>query len=83
MTGLPSQRDDSKSSDPLANVERLLPCGHSADKATGCEYPYGHPGRYDGVSEWICGTCGTRFGRWSGRVLVGDDYERRWAGDPR
>ena len=53
-------------------------CVHPDEKRAGVEYPYGHPGRYDGVSEWVCTACGQRKGRWSGRVLVGDDYERRF-----
>ena len=41
------------------------------------EYDYTHPERYDGVSEYRCEQ-GHRWGRWSGRVLTGSDYERRW-----
>jgi hypothetical protein len=39
-------------------------------------------GGYDGVSEWHCAICGHRVGRWSGRILVGDDYERPFGRDP-
>ena len=31
---------------------------------------------YDGISELKCKACGTRVGRWSGRILEGDDYEK-------
>ena len=33
---------------------------------------------YDGISEFRCQDCGFRIGRWSGRELKGDDYERRY-----
>lgn len=37
--------------------------------------PFEH--QYDGISEWSCQDCGTRWGRWSNRELKGDDYERK------
>jgi len=42
------------------------------------EYGYPHPEQYDGISEYRCKTCGYRQGRWSGKELVGDDYELRY-----
>ena len=33
---------------------------------------------WDGVSEWICVDCGTRFGRWTGRVLTEGEIEKRY-----
>jgi len=33
---------------------------------------------YDGISEFRCQDCGFRIGRWSGRELKGDDYERKY-----
>jgi len=45
----------------------------------GVEYCYGHPERYDGVSEWRCGQCHTRWGRWSGKILKDGEAERRRA----
>jgi uncharacterized protein with PIN domain len=36
--------------------------------------PFEH--QYDGISEYRCKDCGARWGRWSGRELKGDDYER-------
>ena len=42
----------------------------------GVEYWYDHPARYDGVSEWKCEKCGIRIGRWTGKELKGDDYEK-------
>jgi len=50
-------------------------CLHPKESMVGIEYPYGHPGHYDGVSEWRCGVCGMRWGRWSGRVLTVGDWE--------
>lgn len=43
----------------------------------GVEYSYDHPERYDGVSEWRCGRCGRREGRWTGKVLTGGSSEPR------
>jgi len=61
---------------PTKNIKDQPNCSHK--NKIGLEYPYGHKARYDGVSEWVCKDCGHRVGRWSGRVLTGDDYERRW-----
>jgi C4-type Zn-finger protein len=41
----------------------------------GIEYAYGTPNYYDGVSEWDCEDCGYRVGRFSGRVLTGNETE--------
>lgn len=49
-------------------------------KLIGVEYPYDMPEHYDGVSEWECPFCHTRWGRWTGRVLTGDEYEPRYGG---
>jgi len=38
--------------------------------------PFEH--QYDGISEFKCQDCGFRVGRWSGRELIGDDYERKY-----
>ena len=45
------------------------PCECGSTKFGGCEYAYGDPNRYDGVSEWVCLECGNRFGRWTGNLL--------------
>lgn len=42
------------------------------------EYGYTHPERYDGVSEYACTECKQRVGRWSGKILTGDEYENRF-----
>lgn len=43
----------------------------------GVEYEYGHPERYDGVSEWRCPRCERREGRWTGKVLTDGASEPR------
>jgi hypothetical protein len=42
------------------------------------EYAPRHPDRYDGISEIICNDCRARFGRWSGRELIGGETEPRF-----
>ena len=48
-----------------------------------CEYPYGHPDRYDGVSEFNClePNCYTRWGRWTGKILEPGEFEPRYGGN--
>ena len=59
-----------------------LPCGCDREHIVGIEYWYGHPARYDGISEWCCRSCKRRWGRWSGRELLDEaDYEPRWGGE--
>lgn len=43
----------------------------------GVQYSYDHPESYDGVSEWVCGECGRREGRWTGAVLTEGASEPR------
>lgn len=33
------------------------------------EYGYPSKHRYDGVSEYVCTNCNTRFGRWTEKVI--------------
>lgn len=49
-------------------------------KLIGVEYAYGHPQRYDGISEWLCPDCGYREGRWSGKALAEGESELRFGG---
>jgi Zn ribbon nucleic-acid-binding protein len=49
-------------------------------KIIGIEYGYGHPERYDGVSEWLCAKCGYRQGRWTEKELKNGDVEQRYGG---
>ena len=61
---------------------KCIKCG--SENVIGVEYfdieekiiPFEH--QYDGVSEWFCQDCGVRIGRWSGRELKGDDYEKKY-----
>lgn len=48
----------------------------------GVEYEYGHPQRYDGVSEWVHMPCGRREGRWTGKELKDGESEPRYGGPP-
>jgi hypothetical protein len=52
-------------------------CGNDGS-FIGIQYNYDHPERYDGISEWRCVQCDTRFGRWSHRILKDGEYEYRW-----
>lgn len=49
-------------------------CGNTKD-LMGCQYDYGHPNHYDGVSELRC-PCGARTGRWTGEVFSKGESER-------
>ena len=44
----------------------------------GVEYNHHNVNHYDGISEWMCPDCGARRGRWSGKLLGLNEYERRW-----
>lgn len=46
----------------------------------GVEYAYGHPQRYDGISEHMCPDCGYREGRWSGKALAEGESELGFGG---
>lgn len=54
-------------------------CG-GTDKIIGREYAYGSPERYDGISEYWCGDCATRWGRWTKRILQPGELEPRLGG---
>lgn len=57
-------------------------CPDCGGEMIAVEYGYGHPHRYDGVSEYACTTrgCGARFGRWSGKRLADGESEPRYGG---
>ena len=61
-------------------MPRKTNCDCDERHLIGVEYPYDHPDRYDGVSEWRCLACGKRVGRWTGRELVGEETEPRHGG---
>lgn len=54
--------------------------GKTYSRIIGVEYEHGSPERYDGVSEWRCPFCGTRWGRWSGKILQPNELEKRFGG---
>jgi hypothetical protein len=39
------------------------------------EYDWTNPQHWDGVSEYHCLSCNTRWGRWSGKILGSNEYE--------
>lgn len=43
-----------------------------------CEYWYGSPERYDGISEYQCKDCHYRQGRWTGQELKDGEVESRY-----
>jgi len=45
------------------------------------EYFWNHPEHYDGVSEIRCQDCKCRWGRWTGKILADDEYEKRFGGE--
>lgn len=62
---------------PLRNV-----CPNCQDEAiTGVEYCL-TPQDFDGVSEWRCNKCQTRWGRWTGRILADGELEPRYGAKP-
>ena len=49
-------------------------CGNDKDnKVIAVEYFGGSKYHYDGVSEYYCMECKTRWGRWSGQPLADDE----------
>lgn len=50
-------------------------CGQTKG-IVGHEYAEG-PNRYDGISEWQC-SCGTCWGRWTGRILKPGEEEPKF-----
>jgi len=53
----------------------------SSKNILGVEYWYAHPEHYDGISEWNCNKCGTRWGRWTGQILKEGQWEPRGGND--
>ena len=50
---------------------------HCGKPMMGLEYRWDHPDHWDGVSEWVCSACKVRIGRFTGRILTGDETETR------
>jgi hypothetical protein len=59
-------------------MKEKLNCPCPEEKMVLLEYGYPHPESYDGISEIQCISCGKRVGRWSGRLLTGDEFEYRF-----
>lgn len=57
---------------PEINSQPCTRCSAPRENHVAVEYPYGHPDRYDGVSEYECLRCGLRRGRWTGDILATD-----------
>jgi len=55
-------------------------CPECSKQMIGVEYWYGHPQRYDGISEWLCEGCTIRIGRWSKKRLADGESEIRYGG---
>lgn len=54
----------------------------ASEKICGVQYQ-GTREDWDGISEWRCESCGTRWGRWTKRILTGDQIEGRYGREPR
>ena len=59
--------------------KQCIDCDNTKDW-TGVEYSYTCKEHYDGVSEWKCNKCGTRYGRWSDKILKEGQLEPVWGG---
>lgn len=57
-------------------------CPQGHDNVILVEYGYEDPYRYDGISEIVCKTCSCRYGRWTGKILEGQEKEPPY-GDPK
>lgn len=55
-------------------------CDCTAEYVCGVEYDGIHPQHYDGISEWACEKCHRRWGRWTGKELMGEEFELRYGG---
>ena len=53
-------------------------CG--SHNVIGLEYSYDMKEHYDGISEWTCGDCKYREGRWTGKELKDNEVEKRFGG---
>ena len=49
-------------------------------RLVGIEYVHSMPEHYDGISEWLCSSCKTRWGRWTGKKLESGELEPRYGG---
>lgn len=58
---------------------RLCPNCDSAE-VYGVVYSVTSPNYYDGVSEYDCMSCGSRYGRWTRKKLTDGEEEPRFGG---
>lgn len=70
--------------DEIPEESRNLYGGSTHFKMNVIGMEYGHdapPGyQYDGVSEWQCTACRTRWGRWTLKKLAPGELEERYGG---
>lgn len=62
--------------------EKCLKCGSTNILMIEYGWPFPLGADYDGISEIKCNDCGARTGRWSGKILKKDEFERRYGGKP-
>lgn len=70
-------------------IGKTEPKGHNAHcwiegrrgpfyRLIGVQYPYDDAEYYDGISEYRCPSCGTRWGRWTGTKIADGHIESRY-----
>ena len=59
-------------------MEKKCNCG--CEEFIAIEYLYTHKEHYDGISEYKCAKCGTRYGRWTGKILKDGECEKIFGG---
>lgn len=60
----------------LNAVGKSIWCGRCSNTDfTSVQYEPGTPQAYDGISEFVCNSCRTRYGRWSGKELRAGERE--------
>ena len=57
---------------PVCRSSWAVAAGQSASRIIGIEYEWNHPAHYDGVSEWMCPDCKTRWSRWTNLIISPD-----------
>lgn len=63
---------DQKENCPKCNIDlKYIKDGQGYSKVIGIEYL----GKYDGIAEWRCPSCGYREGRFSGKELKDNEWE--------
>lgn len=64
----------------MGRDEKCNICGNT--EYCGVEYDWCSNNHYDGVSEWRCLKCNTRYGRWTDKILEENEEEKVF-GDKR